>query len=161
MANTLTNSVTPSSIFDRRAHFIALGKKLLALAVSYEVATYSLATVQAVGLTLPTMVNGGPVVGKTQCAKNMMKILDAAGQWKAVHPGVTLGRPRLSELKPFIDSLPTCPDGGQYQMVYPGEAFKLDNENVVVPEDRIAVRCVHDHEVDSYHGGQMSNPFAK
>lgn len=161
MANTLTNSSAPSSIFDRRAYFVSIGKKLLALAVSYEVATYSLATVQAIGLTLPTMVNGGPVVGKTQCAKNMLKILGAAEQWKAVHPGNSVQRPRLSDLKPFIDNLPTCPDGGQYEMIYPGQTFKLNGANVVVPQDRVAVRCVHDHQVDSYHGGQMSNPFAQ
>lgn len=160
MADTLTTSATSSSFFNRYPQIAALGKKLIALAVSYEVATYSLATVQAVGLTLPTMVNGGPVVAKTQCGKNMIKILGAAEQWKAVHPGATTGRPRLSELKPFIDALPECPDGGQYQMVYPGETLKLEGKNVVVPEDRMAVRCVHDHEVDSYHGGMISNPFA-
>lgn len=161
VAHTLTNSSTPTSIFDRRAYFVGLGKKILAIAVSYEVATYSLATVQAIGLTLPTMVNGGPVVGKTQCSKNMQKILGAAEQWKAVHPGSTLHRPRLSELKPFIDALPQCPDGGQYEMIYPGHTFKVDGANVVVPEDRIAVRCVHGTDTDSYHGGQMSNPFAR
>lgn len=160
MAKTLTNSATPSSIFDRRAQLTALGKKLLALAVSYEVATYSLATVQAVGLTLPTMVNGGPVVGKTECAKNMIKILDAAQQWKAVHPGATSDGPRLSDLKPFIDALPNCPTGGQYEMVQPGQTLKIEGKSVVVPENRVAVRCVHNHEADSYHGGMMSNPFA-
>jgi hypothetical protein len=161
VANTLTNTSTPSSIFDRKQYFASLGKKLLAIALSYEVCTYALATVQAVGLTLPTMVNGGPVVGKTQCSANMHQILDAAMQWKAVHPGMQIHRPRLSELKPFINEIPQCPDGGTYEMVFAGHTLKVqDGTTAVVPDDRVGVRCVHEGEVDTYHGGKMSNPFS-
>jgi type IV pilus assembly protein PilA len=157
----VAHTLTQDPLRAPRQLFSEVGKKIAAIAVSYELVTYALATVQAVGLTLPTMVHGGPAEGKAACQVNMQKILGAAEQWKEMHPGFHLHRPRMSELKPLLAALPQCPDGGTYEMVYPGHTLRVqDGTMVVVPEDRVAVRCVHEHGVDGYHGGLISNPFS-
>jgi hypothetical protein len=144
-----------------RAVFASLAKKLAAIAVSYEVATYALATVQAVGLTLPTMVNAGPGEAKVACQGDMKSLLDAAERWGESHPGAPLGGLRLEQLVPYLGhGLPTCPDGGTYEIVRAGHTLRMEEGQVaVVPEGRIGVRCVHEAGVDGPHGGFILNPF--
>ena len=139
-----------------RPQFGKYVKRFVAILVSYEVAAYGLATVQAVGLTLPTMVNASPAIAHDTCRTHQLEILNAAEKWKARHPGFLLHRPRLGELARYFDhGLPTCPDGGAYEMVYPGHTIRVEGAPVaVVPTDRVGVRCR-----DAKHGATLSSPF--
>jgi hypothetical protein len=156
VAQVLTQPGVDGKLRNRLA---SIGKKLLAVAVSYEILTYALATVQAVGLTLPAMVHGGPAVATSQCRSNQVAILEAVSEWKRDHPGGQ-ARIKLSEIKGYLTTTPQCADGGTYQIVSPGHTLEIDGQTIVVPEDRVGVRCMHDESDASHHGGMMSNPYA-
>lgn len=144
-----------------RAAFVsATTKKLVALVVSYEVTTYCLATVQAVGLTLPTMVNSGPSEHRLACQKQMVRILSAAEEWQRNHPGQPQARFTVGDLKPYLGRIPKCPEAGRYELLFPGSTFQDDNgQKFLIPEGRIAVHCTHGEGGIAPHGGLMSNPY--
>lgn len=155
MAQVLTHPRAQSKFQERVG---TLGKRLAAVAVSYEVVTYLLATVQAAGLTLPTMVHGGPALLKVECRRGEAAILSAAQKWQNCHHSEQR-LPLMSDLKPFLSTIPQCPDGGHYQMVYPGGQAIVDGQEIIVPEGRLAVKCVHDLDAGEDHEAMMSNPY--
>lgn len=134
-----------------------LGKRFVAVLISYEVLAYGLASVQAMGLTLPTMVDQSIQSDpRAKCAENIHRIVIAAEDWQRNHPDRAWRRPTLAELSHDIDGgMPKCPDGGAYELVPAGRTLRIvDGPTAVVPAGRIAIRCGHSHDM-----GQIENPY--
>lgn len=134
-----------------------LGKRLLAVLLSYEVLAYGLASVQAMGLTLPSMVDSRVQSDpRATCAANLQRIVIVAEDWQKNHPDRAWRRPTLAELAQDIPGgLPTCPEGDAYELVPAGRTLRIvDGPTAVVPAGRIAIRCGHSHDM-----GLIENPF--
>ncbi|MGV3616651.1 MAG: hypothetical protein ACO1SV_15090 [Fimbriimonas sp.] len=151
MADTI---LTPSRV--RPLPFAGLAKRLLTAVISYEVLAYGLASVQAMGLTLPTMVDENRPNPRAICQANLTRIVRVAEGWDKNHPDRTFPRPKLEDLaRDLPGGLPTCPDGGHYEIVKAGRTLRIvDGPRAVVPEGRIAIRCTGDHDM-----GLIENPY--
>lgn len=148
-------TLSPSRILSPRlGNFF---KRVAALVVSYEVMAYGLASVQAMGLTLPTMVNPDVQIDtRAVCARHLHDLAVAAEDWSRNHPDQAWHRPTLEELGRDIDGgLPTCPDGGKYEIVPAGRTLRIiDGPTAVVPQGRLAFRCGHHSDI-----GTIENPY--
>lgn len=148
-------TLSASRVFSPRLGHLA--KRVFAVLVSYEVAAYGLATVQAMGLTLPTMVDASVQIDpRVTCATNLHRIVIAVEDWGMNHPDRATHRPTLAELGPDIEGgLPTCPTGGAYEIVPAGQTMRIvDGPTAVIPAGRMAFRCGHAHDM-----GVIENPY--
>lgn len=157
---SLTQRISKSKAGSKSKLSLAeISKKLVALAVSYELISYGLATVQAIGLTLPAIVNGGPAQVRFRNEQAMQNILSAAQQWQNVKGADRPSMPTLEELKAANASVPACEGGCHFEFVRPGQTMKAQNgQFCLVPEGRLAIRSVIDsNPAESY--GLLSNPY--
>jgi hypothetical protein len=148
-------TLSPSRTFSPR--FGQFAKRFFAVLVSYEVAAYGLATVQAMGLTLPAMVDASVQADpRVTCAANLHRIVVAAEDWTKNHPDRASHRPTLEELGQDIEGgLPNCPTGGAYEIVPAGQSIRIvDGPTAVIPAGRMAFRCGHAHDI-----GVIENPY--
>jgi hypothetical protein len=148
-------TLSPSRIFTPRLGIFL--KRIVAVLVSYEFAAYGLASVQAMGLTLPTMVDANSRIDpRAVCAQNLQRLAVAAEDWPRNHPQQAYRRPSLEELGRDIEGgLPTCPEGGPYEIVPAGRTLRIvDGPTAVIPAGRMAFRCGHAHDM-----GVIENPY--
>lgn len=157
--NQATTTVGSQIGAKSRAKLETLGKKLVALAVSYELISYALATVQAVGLTLPAIVSGGPAQVRYRNEQNMQNLLSAAQQWQTAQSADARRMPTLDDLKGKNGAVPSCEGGCHFEIVQPGNTMKAQNgQFCLVPEGRIAIQSVVDKDPSASYG-ILSNPY--
>lgn len=147
-------TLSPSRIFTPRLG--SLVKRIVAVLVSYEFAAYGLASVQAMGLTLPTMVDANAHLDpRVVCAEHLHRLAVAAEDWPRNHPEQATHRPTLDELGRDVEGgLPTCPEGGAYEVVPAGRTLRIvDGPTAVIPAGRMAFRCDH------HDAGVIENPY--
>lgn len=146
-------TLSPSKIITPRVGIFL--KRVVAILVSYEFAAYGLASVQAMGLTLPTMVNANTQTDpKIVCAQNLHRLAVAAEDWSRNHPNEAFRRPSLEELARDAGTSPVCPVGGVYEVVPAGRTLRIvDGPTAVIPAGRMAFRCDH------HDAGVIENPY--
>jgi hypothetical protein len=148
----LSDATLPISITKRRARLLTFSKRLLQVFISYEVATYSLATLQAIGLSLPTMVPQEAKAVSFECDKNLQAVTDTIAQFRTAHLESTAPY-NSSVVANLVKSMPQCPGGGHYEVLVPGMTVKTESgANFVVTRDRVVARCVHE-DGTTFHSG--------
>lgn len=119
-------------------------KRVLQVVISYEVATYALAAVQALGLTLPAMV---PDMGSTPsvtCEHRLQAVANRVAEFRIARPDSPLTY-RESGILALVESLPKCPDGGRYEVVAPGTVVRTEQGTTfVASREQVVVRCVRE-----------------
>lgn len=148
----MSDASLPLANSSRTRRLRTLGKRLLAVFISYEVLTYALATVQAVGLSLPTMVTANGAASAAECDDRIQAVADTVAGFRRDHPDSQMTYTSHG-VEALIQSMPRCPAGGHYEVMPPGTVLKTERgTNFVVTRDRVVVRCVHD-DGTAFHRG--------
>jgi hypothetical protein len=140
----VSDATLPIALTPRTKRLRTLAKRALQVFISYEVATYSLATIQAIGLSLPTMVNSEGAALASECDQRIQVVADTVARFRSDQPNspVTYSPQGVAAL---TQSLPQCPDGGRFEVIAAGTTIKTERgTNFMVTRDRIVVRCVHE-----------------
>lgn len=126
--------------------------------ISYEVATYALATVQATGLTLPAMVDPAPAANAAICRNHLQSVVDEAARFRALRPDVPLVSLDEGLGASVTRGMPRCPSGGHYELVPSGTSVVTDGgASIVASVDRLAARCVGEDGAEVHAGVALAN----
>lgn len=148
----MSDATLPIALSPRTKRLRTLGKRILQVFISYEVATYSLATVQAIGLSLPAMVNTEGAALSTECDQRIQSVADLLARFRSDHPD-SPATYTPAGVQALTQSMPQCPEGGRFEVLLPGTPMKTERGTTfMVTRDKVVVRCVHE-DGTVFHSG--------
>jgi type IV pilus assembly protein PilA len=92
-------------------------------------------------VALPLYVSTVTDANKKVCRANQQSILNSAMAWKTKNRAVDFTGLTISALNADLGSVPLCPSGGTYSIVFSGNVNDSNGNAVTIPTSGIGISC--------------------
>lgn len=92
-------------------------------------------------VALPLYVSTVTDANKKVCRANQQSILNSAMAWKTKNRAVDFTGLTISALNADLGSVPLCPSGGTYSIVFSGTVNDSNGNPVTIPTSGIGISC--------------------
>ncbi len=92
-------------------------------------------------VALPFYIAAAQDAAKKTCRANMQSIVNAAVAWRTKNRTQSFSGLTVSALNGDLGSLPLCPDGGTYSILYTGTIADSSGTLQTVPTNGIGISC--------------------